>query len=1137
MKKRILAFLLAVLSVLSLISCQPNDDSETYESDDGSVKTNITPLDKADAVSVRPYVIIISENASDKLIEAKDTLYKAIKEKCGILISSSDDYLGRGEEVPSDAAEIVVGKTNRNGFSTLRYSDYTIKREGKRIFICGGSATSTNKAVEIFISKYLCENGMLVPDGGYYDVSAKYSIEKLSIEGTDISQFEIYAEDKTDAYLLQDTLGGVIGWELPVADIKSNGKHYIEMDDSFGSVYGFEIKIGEGNLTIYCDKYTAQQAIDYLKENCFTSNAGTEVKMTANDSVKVFSDQKEANKQDEGLIAQIRSEATQLKLTQEVMDNSLVSRGNRIRLAKVLRKAQKGESVTIGVIGGSITQGTGGGSEGKSYANLFKAWWEKEFPNSKLTFVNAGIGATGSMIGVNRAEEDLLKHDPDLVIIDFSVNDTGSTPYSQETYESLVRRILKQSNSPAVILLFFFNQNGGNVQGIHSEVGFNYNLPMISYKDALWPEGGNKVYQWNEISNDTIHPNVTGHAITAELIINYIQNVEKNLDMIADSDTADLSDPITEARFEGSTLYTNQTLTPTSLGSFSKNTNTELQFPNGWVTNGGANPITFNLGNVNGVYILYLRDKTGASGKADVSVNGTKVTTIDADATGDWGSYAEFAEIIPVQNEKKECTLSIKMTTGNSSKKFNILGIMVSTYTAPSAEPSESTLKRWENYVDNKLEEANLSETEKARSFIFITDTHWGINSSNNTVSTTASYVMKYASDALGGATVIHGGDLYGGYAKKAGEAYPYNNENYYKDISLELVQNYMKNELYDNFGTNFLYALGNHDTNIIGYRYVTEEGNSAYYDSSLSEAEAIERYLISDEDMYNSTVGLLGNTVVYDEEGIKEVTEIMTAKGYTQEQIREAQYMMRMHYYRDDAKSKIRYIVLDTGGCGPTQTGLLKLSYTVYMCTEYKWFANTLKSTPEGYDVVVVGHQISSQAESHKYNPNITTELAYSAYISPFYDILSAFRLGEKITVSKLQLSWAINRSELASDLINAFSLTDFDFEKKHDGKSIVMSGHNHVDLAWYVNNDSNGTDKDVMFGSDEPAGEGAVLAICTGCSNPGSTVSTDSRVDGVNMSTSGTNSLRFDIVTFRDDGSILVTRIGAGQNRSFEY
>ena len=87
---------------------------------------------------------------------------------------------------------------------------------------------------------------------------------------------------------------------------------------------------------------------------------------------------------------------------------SLVSPGDTARLQRVLAKARRGESVTVAVIGGSITQGASATKPERRYGNLVAAWWRQQFPKAKIKFVNAGIGATGSDYGALRARRDLL---------------------------------------------------------------------------------------------------------------------------------------------------------------------------------------------------------------------------------------------------------------------------------------------------------------------------------------------------------------------------------------------------------------------------------------------------------------------------------------------------------------------------------------------------------------------------------------------------------------------------------------------------------------------------------------------------------------------------------------------------------
>ena len=105
--------------------------------------------------------------------------------------------------------------------------------------------------------------------------------------------------------------------------------------------------------------------------------------------------------------------------------NGMVNRGNWYSIQKVMKRAAQGKHVTIGFLGGSITQGSLASKQENCYAALVYKWWSKQFPD--VSYINAGIGGTTSQFGVARVEEDLLRFNPDLIFVEFSVNDENSS--------------------------------------------------------------------------------------------------------------------------------------------------------------------------------------------------------------------------------------------------------------------------------------------------------------------------------------------------------------------------------------------------------------------------------------------------------------------------------------------------------------------------------------------------------------------------------------------------------------------------------------------------------------------------------------------------------------------------------------
>ena len=127
--------------------------------------------------------------------------------------------------------------------------------------------------------------------------------------------------------------------------------------------------------------------------------------------------------------------------TQEMVERSLTAVGNTQRLHRAIDKAQKGEAVSIVYLGGSITEGAAAQPRTtKCYAYLSAQLFAEKFmaDPGKLQYHNAGISGTPSLLGITRCQQDVLAHQPDIVFVEFAVNDS-TDPFGRMAYESLVR--------------------------------------------------------------------------------------------------------------------------------------------------------------------------------------------------------------------------------------------------------------------------------------------------------------------------------------------------------------------------------------------------------------------------------------------------------------------------------------------------------------------------------------------------------------------------------------------------------------------------------------------------------------------------------------------------------------------------
>ncbi|MGO8747994.1 MAG: SGNH/GDSL hydrolase family protein [Thermoguttaceae bacterium] len=321
-----------------------------------------------------------------------------------------------------------------------------------------------------------------------------------------------------------------------------------------------------------------------------------------------------------------------------IVTRSLVREGDTARVQQVLAKARRGEPVTVAVIGGSITAGAMASTWEKNYGGVLAQWWRQTFPKAKIELVNAGIGATGSNYGSLRAQRDLLSRRPDFVVIEFGVNDINDRA-SAETLEGLVRQVLKQPNQPAVALLFMMTRNGANAQEWHGKVGRHYDLPMLSLRDALWPEIEAGRMKWEEVEADAVHPNDRGHAYAARFVTSLLEKLLK--DMPPDTELPAVKPapkPLLGDLFEHVALFEADALKPIENEGWTFDAK-----DNSWKSDRPGSRIEFEIeGRVLLLMDWHIR---GPMGKAKVQVDDQPAVVRDAWFDQTWGGYRQTTEL------------------------------------------------------------------------------------------------------------------------------------------------------------------------------------------------------------------------------------------------------------------------------------------------------------------------------------------------------------------------------------------------------------------------------------------------------------------------------------------------------------
>lgn len=345
-------------------------------------------------------------------------------------------------------------------------------------------------------------------------------------------------------------------------------------------------------------------------------------------------------------------------------EKGIVNPGNISRLRKVMGRAAAGERIAVGFIGGSITQGSLSSTPETCYAFLVYRWWTEKFPN--VAYINAGIGGTTSQFGVARVGEDLLRYSPDVVFIEFSVNDSA-TEHFKETYEGLVRAVYG-SGAAVVLIHNVCYDTGFSAEDIHLEIGKHYDLPCVSMRSTIYREVAAGRIPNREITPDDLHPNDAGHALAAKVVtylLDRVYSLEDN-----GHDRKSMPEPLTENQYEHSVRYQNHNSTPALHGFIPDNTPQEhitQMFRRGYTAWKTGDSITFEVEST-GIAVQYRKsvNKPAPIAKAIIDGDEENPVILDANFQEDWGDCL-YIDTVLTHGELKRRRVEIRITESHEA--------------------------------------------------------------------------------------------------------------------------------------------------------------------------------------------------------------------------------------------------------------------------------------------------------------------------------------------------------------------------------------------------------------------------------------------------------------------------------------
>ena len=318
---------------------------------------------------------------------------------------------------------------------------------------------------------------------------------------------------------------------------------------------------------------------------------------------------------------------------------------------------------------------------------------------------------------------------------------------------------------------------------------------------------------------------------------------------------------------------------------------------------------------------------------------------------------------------------------------------------------------------------------------LFYTDYHYAKNALNS------HDIIAYIKDRVGCNDIVFGGDLLGLEATKEKANY---------------AMTKYGNEVYNKFGKQYKFVFGNHDLNVAG-----------------ASAENLETQRLSYNDVYEKLIFPNYKNLIFEKNDLT-----VNSDEWSRE---------RLHYYYDNLKEKIRVIILDTG---TTNDYLANGGTPKRLKYQYDWVADVLSKTPDGYSVIVFGHEFY-----YTYNDDNTPKISdYAVWLAK---ILKGAKNKETVTFT---------------DYGNI--TYNYDFTNSNDINIIGMfSGHVHCDYMGVVEE---------------------INSVVTTCDAYNAT-----NIHSTPMTLGDITEQAIDIITInKNKRTVTIHRIGAGERkRSFQY
>lgn len=168
----------------------------------------------------------------------------------------------------------------------------------------------------------------------------------------------------------------------------------------------------------------------------------------------------------------------------------------------------------------------------ESYPHLLYQDLKQRFPYAVINIIITSIGGENSIAGEKRFERDVLPHKPDVIFIDYALNDRKQDAAKVEAAWMSMVRMAKEKNIPVVLLTPTGDSSAdlSNPQDplcqradLIRRVAKTENVPLADVF-AAWQAEVAKGSLQTDLLSQINHPNLRGHQLAAAVLSGLFKN-------------------------------------------------------------------------------------------------------------------------------------------------------------------------------------------------------------------------------------------------------------------------------------------------------------------------------------------------------------------------------------------------------------------------------------------------------------------------------------------------------------------------------------------------------------------------------------------------------------------------------------